>query len=48
MKSYVRVLIEMLRLSWRHYPHATFGLFAVKAVGVGMTAAIALAASRAP
>jgi ATP-binding cassette subfamily B protein len=36
-------LLEMLRLSWRHYPHATFGLFAVKAAGVGMTAGVALA-----
>ena len=42
-RRYVKLLAQILRLSWRHYPHATAGLLAVRAVGVGMTAAIALA-----
>ncbi|MEV6965385.1 ABC transporter ATP-binding protein [Hamadaea sp. NPDC051192] len=42
-RSYLRLLGDVLRLSWRHYPGATAALLAVKAASAGTTPALALA-----
>src|SRR5262245_36597601 len=43
MWRYVKLLAELLRLSWREYPRATVGLVAAKIASAGMVPAMALA-----
>jgi len=42
-RRYLKLLAEVMRLSWRHYPRATAGLLTVKAASAGTTPALALA-----
>jgi ABC-type multidrug transport system fused ATPase/permease subunit len=42
-RRYVRLLAELVRLSWRRYPYATAGIMAATVLATGLTPALALA-----